>query len=297
MDMKNKTLPLLFAVFSAFPAILFGQDNERLIKDYISQNKIREYKKSDLNNIIIDNVDPSKSMNGDVVKFLQTYNGLPVYSSVGTALIKDSKIVYYTDNFVKDYSSSTPGTAVISKNAALKKIAEELNNFDIAGFTILGYREKSANRATSANQRLVYANDGKGNLRLAYEYTLMEPKSPNYWNIVVDATNGGVLEKNNLTLSCSFHPDAYASDIDHNHADHFENNFIGPQNLIAENKTSFLAPDNATYNVFPLPVESATFGSRSIVSNPWILAASPEGWHSDGTNHYNTTRGNNVFAY
>lgn len=42
--MKNKTLPLLFAVFSAFPAILFGQDNERLIKDYISQNKIREYK-------------------------------------------------------------------------------------------------------------------------------------------------------------------------------------------------------------------------------------------------------------
>ncbi|QUY56736.1 T9SS-dependent M36 family metallopeptidase [Chryseobacterium arthrosphaerae] len=297
MDMKNKTLPLLFAVFSAFPAILFGQDNERLIKDYISQNKIREYKKSDLNNIIIDNVDPSKSMNGDVVKFLQTYNGLPVYSSVGTALIKDSKIVYYTDNFVKDYSSSTPGTAVISKNAALKKIAEELNNFDIAGFTILGYREKSANRATSANQRLVYANDGKGNLRLAYEYTLMEPKSPNYWNIVVDATNGSILEKNNLTLSCNFHPDAYASDIDHNHADHFDNKFIGPQNLIAENKTSFLAPDNATYNVFPLPVESATFGSRSIVSNPWILAASPEGWHSDGTNHYNTTRGNNVFAY
>lgn len=178
-------------------------------------------------------------MNGDVVKFLQTYNGLPVYSSVGTALIKDSKIVYYTDNFVKDYTSSTPGTAVISKNAALKKIAEELNNSDIAGFTILGYREKGANRAISANQRLVYANDGKGNLRLAYEYTLMEPQSPNYWNIVVDATNGSILEKNNLTLSCSFHPDAYASDIDHNHADHFENKFIGPQNLIAENKTSF----------------------------------------------------------
>lgn len=295
--MKNKTLPLLFAVFSAFPIILFGQDNEKLIKDYISQNKIREYKKSDLNNIVIDNVDPSKSMNGDVVKFLQTYKGLPVYSSVGTALIRDSKIVYYIDNFVKDYTTTTSTTALINKTAALQKIAEELNNPDIANFTILEHLEKNGKAATSANQRLVYANDGNGNLRLAYEYTLMEPKSPNHWNILVDANNGNILEKNNLTLSCNFHPDAYASDVEHNHADHFEAAFVGPQNNIAKNNMSLLAPDNATYNVFPLPIEAATFGSRSIVTNPWLPDASPEGWHSDGTNHYNTTRGNNVFAY
>jgi Zn-dependent metalloprotease len=126
MDMKNKALPILFAVFSAFPTLLFGQDNEKLIKDYISQNKIREYKKSDLNNIIIDNVDPSKSMNGDVVRFLQTYNGLPIYSSSGTALIRDGKIIYYVDNFVKDYTTSTSGTAIVNKKAALQKIAEDL---------------------------------------------------------------------------------------------------------------------------------------------------------------------------
>ena len=191
--MKNKALPLLFAVFSAFPTVLFGQDNEKLIKDYISQNKIREYKKSDLNNIIVDNVDPSKSLNGNVVKFLQTYNGLPIYSSVGTALIKDNKIVYYTDNFVKDYTASTSGTAVINKSTALQKIAEDLKNPDIANFTILGYLEKTQKKATSANQRLVYTNDESGNLRLAYEYTLMEPKSPNYWNILVDANNGNII--------------------------------------------------------------------------------------------------------
>ncbi|WP_260446422.1 T9SS-dependent M36 family metallopeptidase [Chryseobacterium lactis] len=295
--MKNKALPILFAVFSAFPTLLFGQDNEKLIKDYISQNKIREYKKSDLNNIIIDNVDPSKSMNGDVVRFLQTYNGLPIYSSSGTALIRDGKIIYYVDNFVKDYTTSTSGTAIVNKKAALQKIAEDLKNSDIAGFTILGYNEKNGQQATSANQRLVYVKDEKGNLRLAYEYNLTEPKSPNYWNILVDASNGNILEKNNLTLSCSFHPNAYASDIDHNHTDHLEKAFIGPENMIAKNNAALLAPDNATYNVFPLPIESATFGSRSLVSNPWILAASPEGWHSDGTTHYNITRGNNVFAY
>ncbi|WP_228457970.1 T9SS-dependent M36 family metallopeptidase [Chryseobacterium candidae] len=296
--MKNKALPILFAVFSAFPAILFGQDNEKLIKDYISQNKIREYKKSDLNNIIVDNVDPSKSLNGNVVKFLQTYNGLPVYSSVGTALIQDNKIVYYTDNFVKDYTASTSGTAAISKSTALQKIAEDLKNPDIANFTILEYLEKTQKKATSANQRLVYATDENGNLRLAYEYTLMEPKSPNYWNIVVDANNGNILLKNNLTLSCNFHHDAYSSDAEYTHADHFENTLAGPQNNIAQNNNiPLLLPDNASYNVFPLPIEAPTFGSRSIINNPWILSASPEGWHSDGTNHYTITRGNNVFAY
>lgn len=297
MDMKNKALPLLFAVFSAFPTVLFGQDNEKLIKDYISQNKIREYKKSDLNNIIIDNVDPSKSLNGNVVKFLQTYNGLPIYSSVGTALIKDNKIVYYTDNFVKDYTASTSGTAVINKGTALQKIAEDLKNPDIANFTILEYLEKTQKKSTSANQRLVYTNDENGNLRLAYEYILMEPKSPNYWNILVDANNGNILMKNNLTVSCNFHHDAYSSDADYSHADHFENTLSGPQNNIVQNNIPFLLPDNASYNVFPLPIEAPTFGSRSIITNPWLLNASPEGWHSDGTNHYTITRGNNVFAY
>lgn len=298
MDMKNKALPLLFAVFSAFPTILFGQDNEKLIKDYISQNKIREYKKSDLNNIIVDNIDPSKSLNGNVVKFLQTYKGLPVYSSVGTALIRDNKIIYYTDNFVKDYTASTSGIAAINKNTALQKIAEDLKNPDIANFTILGYLEKTQKRATSANQRLVYTNDESGNLRLAYEYTLREPKSPNYWNILVDANNGNILLKNNLTLSCNFHHDAYGSEAGESHADHFENTLVGPQNSVAQNNNiPLLLPDNASYNVFPLPIEAPTFGSRSIINNPWNLTASPEGWHSDGTNHYTVTRGNNVFAY
>lgn len=297
MDMKNRTLPLLFAVFSVFPAFVFGQDNEKLIKDYISQNKIREYKKSDLNNFIVDNVDPSKSLNGDVVKLVQTYNGLPVYSSSGTALIRDNKVIYFVDNFVKNYSASTSNIAVISKDAALKKIADDFKKPEIADYTILERLEKKGNAATSANQRLVYANDEAGNLRLAYEYSLREPQSPNHWMVVVDANNGKILDKNNLTASCSFHPNAYASDPEHNHAELLANPFIGPQNQIANNSSALLVPDNATYNVFPLPIEAPTFGGRSIITNPWILNASPEGWHYDGVDHYTTTRGNNVFAY
>lgn len=291
MDMKNKTLPILFAVFSVFPAFMFGQDNERLLKDYISQNKIREYKKSDLNNIIIDNVDPSTSLNGNVVKFLQTYNGLPVYSSVGTALIKDHKIVYYTDNFVKDYKESSSVNVSITVRDALQKIADHLGSEEIKGYPILGYLDTDPEKGNAAKQRLVYAED-KGSLKLAYQFSFQDPKSPSYWDILINAKTGEIISKSDLNLSCNFRHDAFS----HGEPALVQSDLIGPVQM-NNVQSALLAPDNASYNVFPLPIESATFGSRSVVTNPWLLASSPEGWHSDGTNHYTHTRGNNVFAY
>ncbi|PQA95253.1 metalloprotease [Chryseobacterium shigense] len=291
--MKKITLPLLFAAFAVFPSTLFSQDNEKLVKDYISQNKIREYKKNDLTNFVIENVDVSKSMNGNVVKFQQTYNGIPVYGSAGTVLVKDNKVVYYSDNFLKDYKVSTSAAATITKEAALQKIAADLGAENVSDLPIMALFEKGANKLTAAKQRLVYTTDESQNLRLAYEYILHEPKTTNHWNILVDANTGKILSKLNLNLSCNFHDGAYAHD---------ENTMASlPQvesayrfntgNLVT------LAPDNASYNVFPLPVESPTFGSRAIVNNPWILSSSPEGWHSNVTTHYTTTRGNNVYAY
>ncbi|AZB02047.1 T9SS C-terminal target domain-containing protein [Chryseobacterium joostei] len=296
MDMKNKTLPILFAVFSVFPAIVFGQDNERLIKDYISQNRIREYKKSDLNNFIVDNVDQSKSLNGNVVKLIQTYNGLPVYSSVATALIKDNKVTYYTDNFVKDYVAASPKNASISERIALQKIASDLGNDKISTLPIISFFEKGSDRLFSAKQRLVYVNNKNKDLRLAYEFLFKEPDAVDSWSILIDANNGEVISKINLNVSCNFHDDAYGHSESQVNVMPQQRDFYIHDNIQKKNML-FLAPDNASYNVFPLPIEAPTFGPRSIVNNPWILASSPEGWHSNGTNHYTITRGNNVYAY
>ena len=283
-----------FAVFSSLH--LFCQDNGKLIKDYISQNKIREYKKPDLINFIIDNTDASRSLNGDVVKFQQTYHGLPIYNSVGTALIKNNKIVYFTDNFIKSYIQSTPGSAGINKVIALQKIADYLGKQEIKNYPVLDFLEAAPVNSRAAKQRLVYV-ENNGDLKLAYEFSIKEPKSSNYWDILVDAHTGAIINKINLTLSCNFHDNAYHHDYSHNGN---SEKSIAAKALNAspqQQASSFLAPDNALYNIFPLPIEAPTFGSRAVVSNPWILASSPEGWHSDGTNHYTITRGNNVYAY
>jgi hypothetical protein len=291
--MKKITLPLLFAVFAIFPSSkLSAQDNQRLINNYIQTNHLRDYKKSDLMNFTIDNVDSSKSLNGDVVKFQQSYNGLPIRNAVGTALIKEGKIAYYTDNFLKNYSNVSSTSASITKSAALDKVADHLGKQEIKSFSILSFADADLNNGKFVKQQLLYVESNL-NLKLAYQFTFQEPKSPSFWEVLVDAQNGEIISKTDLNLSCSFHPGAY----NHDHSNDVYSKLIGPENQ-PENKTvSLLVPDNASYNVFPLPIEAPTFGGRSIVNNPWLVASSPEGWHYDGTTHYTSTRGNNVNAY
>jgi len=289
--MKKVILPLVIAVFAAIPSISFAQSNEVLIKNYISQNKLREYKKSDLNQFVIDNVDSSKSLSSDVVKIQQTYNGLPVYGTVATVLVKNNTVTYFNDNFIKDYKSTGPATASLSKKAALDKIAADLGKNEISDLPILDFFQQGQNKHVAAKQRLVYSSDEKGNLKLAYEFLVHEPKTSNHWNYVIDANSGEVISKMNLNLSCNFHEDAYS---------HESQTVAFPQNkeyYPDNNNSLLLSADNASYNVFALPVEAPTFAARSLVTNPWILTSSPEGWHSNGVTHYTITRGNNAYAY
>jgi len=289
--MKNVNSSLLFVVYVFLPSLIFGQDYEELIRDYISQNKIKTYRKSDLINLIVDYIDHSKSMNGDIVKFQQTYNGYPVYNAEGTVLIRDRKIIYYSDTFLKDYSSAISGNSAITKATALQKISEYLQLPELQSYSILEFKDPEPENGKMVKQRLTYVYDS-GILTLAYHFSFPEPDALHYWDILIDANNGNIISKTDLNLSCNFHNDTYSHGAVNSQRD-----LIGPVFEHSDNSFSLLAPDNASYTIFPLPIEAPTFGSRTIVSNPWILSASPEGWHYDGNTRYTITRGNNVYAY
>lgn len=296
-NMKKKTIPLFLAVFTVFPLNkLFSQENKQILKEYISVNKNKDFKKSDLSNFIIDNEDSSKSLNGTVVKFQQTYLGLPIFNAGGTALVQNNKIVYYIDDFVTDYKNTVNRRASLSSEQAVSNISNDLNNSEILNLPIIAFSENSVNKKIAIKQRLLYVKDKNDNLRLSYDIYFREPNSSNEWSYLVDAVNGEIVNKENLTLSCSFHEGAYSREnhlnevayLPLNREDHF---------TVSKNNLVLLSPDNASYNVFALPLEGATFGTRTAVTNPWILSSSPEGWHSNGTTHYTNTRGNNVYAY
>lgn len=270
------------AAFFAF-SFIQAQNYESIVKDYISANQ--KYKKIAASEIKVMNSDKSESLKGTVVNVQQTYDGIPVFNAISSALVKDSKVAYFSDNFA-DVSSVTAS----SKVAAISSTKA----FD---FALKGLNLKSSNKYTfeagkenSILSKIVYYQQS-GQLILAYEINFEEADSSNYWNVLVNAGNGQILEKNNLLVSCKFDTHSYTS------PERVANIKATKNNELSQASNKILAPDNASYRVFELPIEAPTFGDRTLVSNPWLLDSSPEGWHSDGTNHYTYTRGNNAYAY
>lgn len=290
--MKKKLLFLGISLYSF--GVVNAQDYNGIIKDYLSQNNSKIFKKTGLSDFKIDNIDHSESLQSDVVKIQQTIDGVPVYRSVATFLIKDNKVTYFNNDFENNYNQLIVPQSSLSRKSAFNRTVNNLSLPELANLELIDFQSPEPQNKAVAKVRAVYykLND---NLVYAYEYMFPETSTSNYWDIVVDANTGEILEKINLNLSCTFEKNPYSREYLPS-ADTQE--FIGPINHINTQKnTNFLSPSNATYNVFKIPLEAPTFGSRSLVSNPWYLTASPEGWHSDGTNGYQITRGNNVYAY
>lgn len=270
MNKKLFLLPISVAVLFCFGK-MNGQNSARLIQDYyqksgkLNQNKV---------GVIILNEDMSKSLGANIVNVQQTYNGLRIYSALGKVIIKDDKIISENNDFSRNIVAIHPA-----------KTHERFSDEHL--------KQKLGLSAISDTEYLpdVYF-EKNGKYILAKELFVSDKNSSDMWHVLADAESGEILSKDNMTLNCSFE--------DHSHSG--ESTSSTWQKASKEQKESKLlnglwTPTNASYNVFPLPVEAPSFGSRAVVNNPWDLIASPEGWHSDGTNNYTNTRGNNVYAY
>lgn len=284
MDRKLFLWPVSVAVFFAFGK-MNAQNSNELIQNYYQKSGQLAQKNGTTDNtgVIILNEDPSKSLGVNIVNVQQTINGLRIYNALGKVMIKEDKIISEKNDFKRNVSVANPGKSKDRFSEDLLKQKLNLDEISKVDYLPNVYFEKNG----------VYV--------LAKELFVTDKNSSAVWHIIADASTGEVLAKDNLTVDCNF-----------THEDHFDNESQShvEQHLGTESKaeggvgalnkpisSSLLAPSNASYNVFPLPVEAPTFGSRSIVSNPWDITVSPEGWHSDGTNAYTNTRGNNVYAY
>ncbi|WP_077419537.1 T9SS-dependent M36 family metallopeptidase [Chryseobacterium sp. JV274] len=290
--MKKFRLSVKLLLFcSLFGAgIVSAQKYEQTIKDYINfaQGSFQRVS-PELKTFKIINIDPSKSLNGDVVGIQQTINGIPVFGSSANVLIRDGKVLNFADTFIKNYPSAIKGKESGRKDALVASTIEKLNGLS----SVKNIDGKESPIAANA----VYFAKG-GELILGYQFYVEEKGTGNVWNTIVSTEDATILYQENTTLSCSFHDESF----DHHAGSPLQNTqVVFPANIAAANLQNsanlVLVPDNASYNVFAFPTEAPTFGARTLLTNPWDLTASPEGWHSDGTNHYTITRGNNAFAY
>jgi extracellular elastinolytic metalloproteinase len=243
------------------------------------------------------------------IYFVQRYEGIEVFNGILNLSVKsDGSILSVGNRFVSDLASKVnTSIPVLSAEEAIRFGTQHL------GLTTpeqLDRKSQTDNRIVFAGGNLsrsdMYAQlkyvpslDGK-TVRLGWDITI-EPRveNGNYWSMRVDATNGTILQKHNRLVSCSFGADPF-----HNHDRHCAP--ASPKINISVTKAQqqatqeTIVTDNASYRVFPLPVESPSHGDRELVLNPADPIASPFGWHDvDGVPGYDytITRGNNVYAF
>jgi len=283
--MKKRKLPLIVAVVSLLTVnSVFGQNYKSVIENYLKKSVGKNAVNKDF---LISSEDPSKSLNATVVKIQQTYNGIPVFGNSSTILIRDNSVLNFTGDFTSSVARSSNISQVQDAATILTKVVENLK--------LPNDQVYNASLATGEikTPALVYYDNGS-DLVLSYEIEFYEQKSSNLWHIIADAKTGKIYDQNNLTNSCNFAEEAYGRE--HNHNGEVLNHTVAyPQNN--SNKGISLLANNASYRVFPFPVEAPTFGDRSLLTNPWDLSASSLGWQNDNTTEYNITRGNNVHTY
>ena len=237
--------------------------------------------------------------------FQQNYQGIPIYNAVTSVHItKEGKIIDSPNRFYGQLSKKINTTSArILPQIALEKVVLDLKLENAIIPTNIKRLSKSESLQISKtnftdqdiNIKLVYQEDKKGNLRLAYDLSLDMSMNSDYWSIRVDAVNGDILSKYNFTIYCKLKHDKH----DHCNISSSSRNskFESVQTVLTKQNTTAVP---YTYNVFPLPIESPIHGQRSLLINPADPTASPYGWHdSNGAvgAEYNTTNGNNVNAY
>ena len=287
--MKNRKLPLFIAVFSLFSInSVFGQNYKTVVENYL-KTTAAVGKNISNKDFVISSEDVSKSLNATVVKIQQTYNGIPVFGNSSTLLIRDNNVL----NFVGDFSASISRSSSVSQaqdaTAILIKVVENMKLSNPQSY------KSSLTSGDIKTPTLVYYDNGS-DLVLSYEVEFYEQKSSNLWHVIADAKTGKIYNQENLTLSCGFVGGAY--DREHSHDEDSSKHLVAyPQNKTNGAAVSPLLVNNASYRVFPFPVEAPTFGDRSLVTNPWDITASSLGWQNDNSTEYTITRGNNVHAY
>ena len=292
------------------PALLafglsFGQNYENVVQNYLNKDVQTKNASEKFKEFSILNTDNSKSLNGDVLSVQQKINGLPLFSKSATLLIRDNQVLSGTNGFFTAASSKNVPSATPKKSLqdAFSAITSKYN-LKSSDFTLRKLNEKvssklmqKGNAKEDVLSTLVYFPKGE-DLHLAYLLTFQHKGSASTYLALVDANTLEILKVSNKTIHDHFGVGGAST-----HQPNLEH--LGTKTVaFPQKETSTANPkvlNNASYNVYKLPVEAPNFGDRTLISNPWIAESSPLGWHEsqdasiDEFSEY--TIGNNVFAY
>ena len=279
-------------VFFLF-ANINAQSTEKVIQNYIKSDV--SFKSNTNAEFKILNEDNSASLKSNIVNVQQYHGNIPIYKSLAKAVIQNGKIVSFNNNFFK--VSQNIASENIDRTEALSSALRSLDIKETAFEALDEKNEDLINLPDNKVASLKFYFQKDNMLVPAQLFFINQTDKNQHFATLVSLATGEILDNTKMIDECSFDRNHAGADHDHTAVasakDHLLTHFNSKKS--SDNKTK--AATDASYNVFPFPIEAPTFGSRSIVNNPWDLTASPEGWHSNGSANFTNTRGNNVLAY
>jgi len=297
--MKRFTTLLLLLV----TVLGFSQDKKGKIQNYLDENKTKfNLTNRDISDWFVESTGSSESTKIDTYWIKQRYQGIEIYNALSNVWIKNDEVINLVNGFIPNISQKTNTTTpTISVLNALHKAFESLKSKDINGQIIESISDKEF-KISNGNlndypikAELVFQPIGNS-LKLAWNFVFYTQDMNHYWDMRIDATNGTILAKNDLVISCNFESkQAHSSE---------NTSFYSYKNLFKQQSSSVAAQvQGGSYRVVPFNYESPNHHTRDLITNPENTTASPKGWHDTntlaGTNtslKYTYLRGNNVWA-
>ncbi len=296
-----KKITLLTAFLISF--IGFSQANKQLIQNYLETNKSKfGLSTQDISEWTIENEFLGQGTKITSTYIVQRYQGIEVFNAQSNVAIKDGNVLKLGNNFQSNIAQKVNTTSPsLNMFQAIKNAYTNVGITTVPTFTIAEtINDKKFLLADGIQQDQITAKLGfsqvANKLKLAWAFQFYAPGN-HYWDIKIDATNGSVLEKNDLNISCNF------GKANHNHNTTSNKPAFGFMEYVFNSRTSMLDAPVGTYRVIPYNYTSPNHHPFEVISTSGNALASPNGWHDSnaagGTNaalRFTYTRGNNVLA-
>ncbi len=283
---------------------IIAQHPQIIIQDFLETHAVEQkLHPSDISNWQITDMHTSSASNATHVYIQQTHLDIPISNGLANFVLKENKVLYMNNRLINNvHQKVTQTVPTVSASQAIQLAAqylqmdslETLHKIKTIHSTHFIYDKGNISRK-NIPVRLMYTATTDTEIKLVWDLSIYTLDAKHYWSLQIDAQQGTLVAQNDWVSHCSFaHRSSSSSSSCTNHPTNITRPST-PQGTFAD-----LEMQSDQYTVFPLPIESPIHGSRSLVSNPADILASPYGWHDTNAiagPEYTITRGNNVYAY
>lgn len=232
------------------------------------------------------------------VHIVQTRNGIPIKNGVANVTLDDkNKVLHVGNRLVSNVDALIPsGAAKVNATSALNFAAKHVGMTGKKGPEIPQNKDNTfvfekgtlSKEEISVSKAFWKTSEG---ISLVWVVSLYQIDGEHWWQVFVDANTKEVVDKLDWVVTC---------EIAHDHSKHSHTSVTDEMPVFPQPAFKTSGVGIGQYNVFALPAESPSHGTRSLVVSPADSLGSPFGWHDtngvDGPD-YTITQGNNVFAY